>query len=130
MEVASGFGEFFKKKRWELGLTLREFCRINGFDPGNISKIERGLIAPPQSRGRRLDYAKALGIKEGTDDWLEFCDLAATSIGKIPADIVSNHDLLNALPVLFRSIRVKGEDPEGEKENLKKLVESIRRQLR
>lgn len=130
MKVASGFGEFFKKKRRNLGLTLREFCRINGLDPGNISKIERGLIAPPQSRERRLNYAKALGIKEGTDDWLEFCDLAATSIGKIPSDIVSNHELLNALPILFRSIRVKGEDPEAEEENLKKLVESIRKQLR
>lgn len=130
MEVASGFGEFFKKKRRDLGLTLREFCRLNGFDPGNISKIERGLIAPPQSREKRLDYAKALGIKEGTDDWLEFCDLAATSIGKIPSDIVSNHELLNALPILFRSIRVKGEDPEVEEANLKKIVESIRKQLR
>jgi transcriptional regulator with XRE-family HTH domain len=130
MEVASGFGEFFKKKRRDLGLTLREFCRINGFDPGNISKIERGLFAPPQSREKRLDYGKALGIKEGTDDWLEFCDLAATSIGKIPSDIVSNHELMNALPVLFRSIRGKGEDPEAEEDKLKKLVESIRKQLR
>ena len=42
MEVASGFGEFFKKKRRDLGLTLREFCRLNGFDPGNISKIKEG----------------------------------------------------------------------------------------
>jgi transcriptional regulator with XRE-family HTH domain len=130
MEVASGFGEFFKKRRRDLGLTLREFCRLNGFDPGNISKIERGLIAPPQSREKRLDYAKALGIKEGTDDWLEFCDLAATSIGKIPSDIVSNHELLNALPILFRSIRVKGEDQEVEEDNLKKIIESIRKQLR
>ena len=130
MEVASGFGEFFKKKRRDLGLTLREFCRLNGFDPGNISKIERGFIAPPQSREKRLDYAKALGIKEGTDDWLEFCDLAATSIGKIPSDIVSNHELLNALPILFRSIRGKGEDPEAEEDNLKKIVESIKKQLR
>jgi transcriptional regulator with XRE-family HTH domain len=130
MEVAIGFGEFFKKKRRDLGLTLREFCRINGFDPGNISKIERGLFAPPQSREKRLDYAKALGIKEGTDDWLEFCDLAATSIGKIPSDFVSNHELMNALPVLFRSIRGKGEDPEAEEDKLRKLVESIRKQLR
>ncbi len=125
-EVHPGFGEFFKQKRRELGLTLREFCRINGFDPGNVSKIDRGLLPAPQSKGLRLTYASALGIEEGTDDWLRFCDLAATSVGKIPPDISSDAELMNALPVLFRSIRNKDLE-EGE---LRKLIESIRQELR
>lgn len=124
--VHPSFGEFFKQKRRELGLTLREFCRINGFDPGNISKIERGLLPAPQSKERRSAYARALGIKEGTDDWLEFCDLATTSVGKIPPDIASDAELMNALPVLFRSIRNKDLDTE----DLEKLIKSIRRELR
>lgn len=126
MAINKNFGKFFKKKRIELGLTLRKFCRSNGFDPGNISKLERGLLSPPQTGGKRLEYAEALGIKESTDDWLTFCDLAATSVGKIPQDIASDEEVLSALPILFRSIRRKS----LEEEDLKKLVESVRRELR
>lgn len=127
MAIAKTFGNFFNIKRRELGLTLREFCRKNGFDPGNLSKIERGLLPPPQLKKKRLEYAKALDIKEGTDDWLEFCDLATISVGKIPSYIVSNDELMNAVPILFRSIRGK---KDIEKEDLEKLIETIRRELR
>ena len=125
MAIANSFGSFFKQKRRGLGLTLREFCRINGFDPGNLSKIERGLLPPPQTPGILIKYASALEIKEGTDDWLLFCDLAATSAGKLPPDMVTNEQIINALPVLFRTARRKTLD----EEELKKLVNSIKREL-
>jgi transcriptional regulator with XRE-family HTH domain len=125
MAIAQTFGNFFKKKRIEQGLTLREFCRVNEMDPGNISKIERGLLPPPQTKEILLRYAEALEIREGTDDWLLFCDLAITSAGKIPPDIVSNHEVMNALPLLFRTVR---KEKLGEKE-LERLVESVRREL-
>jgi transcriptional regulator with XRE-family HTH domain len=126
MAIAKSFGELFKSRRIGNGLTLREFCRINGFDPGNVSKIERGLFQPPQSKEMLLKYAVALGIKEGQEDWLTFCDLAITSAGKIPDDIVSNQELMNALPVLFRTVRNKKLNEEG----LGKLIKSIKRELR
>jgi transcriptional regulator with XRE-family HTH domain len=126
MAISKSFGELFKTKRISNGLTLREFCRINGLDPGNVSKIERGLFQPPQSKEMLLKYATALGIKEGSEDWLSFCDLAITSAGKIPDDIVSNQELMNALPVLFRTVRNKKLDEEG----LGKLIKSIKRELR
>lgn len=122
----SNFGEFFSAKRKELGKTLREFCRENGFDPGNISKIERGVSAPPQSHEKRRQYAAALNIREGSDDWLEFCDLASISTGKIPQDIVSDKELLAAVPILFRSIRKDGVD----KEKIDALLNAIKRELR
>jgi transcriptional regulator with XRE-family HTH domain len=126
MGIAKSFGNFFKQKRIERGVTLREFCRVHGFDAGNISRLERGLMVPPQTRDKRLEYARALGIEEGTDDWLTFCDLAATSAGKIPNDIASDEEVLNALPILFRSIRRKSLD----KSDLEKLVTTVRRELR
>ncbi len=126
MAVSTSFGDFFKRRRRELGLTLREFCRVNGFDPGNVSKIERGILAPPQTKEKRLDYAKALGIEEGSDDWLDFCDLASMSAGKIPADIATDKNLLNALPVLFRTARSNDID----EDTLRKLIESIRQELK
>jgi transcriptional regulator with XRE-family HTH domain len=125
MAVSRNFGNFFKQRRRELGVTLREFCRINGFDPGNISKLERGLLPPPSAKEKRLQYANALGIREGTDDWLTFCDLATTSAGKIPQDIASDKEVMNALPVLFRTIRRRSLD----EKDLRKLIDSIRREL-
>ena len=126
MVIAKTFGDLFKLKRIEKGSTLREFCRINGFDPGNVSKIERGLFQPPQSKEMLSKYAAALGIEEGSEDWLAFCDLAIISAGKIPEDIVTNEELMNALPVLFRTVRDKTLDEEC----LEKLIKSIKRELR
>ena len=126
MAIAKAFGDLFKIKRIEKGLTLREFCRINGFDPGNVSKIERGLFQPPQSKEMLSKYAAALGIEEGSEDWLAFCDMAIISAGKIPEDVVTNEELMNALPVLFRTVRDKTLDEEG----LEKLIKSIKRELR
>ena len=84
------FGEFFKERRLELGLTLREFCRVNGFDPGNISKLERGILPPPHGEELRIRYAEALGIEKGSDDWLKFFDYAAAGTGQVPEDICND----------------------------------------
>jgi transcriptional regulator with XRE-family HTH domain len=126
METTHNFGDFFNSKRRSLCLTLREFCRNNNFDPGNISKLERNLIPAPASKEKRLEYANALGIKEGSEEWLVFCDFAAASAGKIPDDIVLDRELLDALPVLFRSIRNKDVD----EEDLKKIIKSVKKELR
>ena len=120
------FGGFFKKKRIESGLTLREFCRRNGFDPGNISRLERGILAPPKSEETKTRYADALGIKKGTDDWLEFCDHAAAESGKLPDDISEDEYLLKHLPVLFRTIR----DAKLSEEEIRKLIDIVRKELK
>jgi transcriptional regulator with XRE-family HTH domain len=122
----TNFEELFSAKRKALGKTLREFCRENGFDAGNISKIERGILTPPQSKEKRLQYASALGIKKGSDDWLEFCDLATISAGKIPAGIVSDKELMAEVPILFRSIRKEG----VEKAKIQELLEALKKELR
>jgi len=124
MKKGAAFGDFFKRKRMDLGLTLREFCRNNGFDAGNISKIERGLARAPQSSEIKAKYAAALGIKEGTDDWLTFFDLAATDLGQIPDDLKGDERLLKSLPLLFRTMR--GGEPS--EEELKKLIEALRKE--
>ena len=126
MVVYTSFGEFFKRKRIETGLTLREFCKEKGLDAGNISKIERGLIAPPKSEGVREKYAKVLGIEKSSDDWLTFCDLASAASGTIPSDIKEDERLMRALPLFFRTIR----DSKNAEHNLKKLVNYIREQLK
>jgi len=99
------FGEFFKKKRLKIGKTLRQFCLENGLDPGNISKIERGILPPPQSRGKLEHYANCLGIVEGSDEWLEFFDIARTDIGRIPEEILADRNIVAKLPLVFRTLK-------------------------
>jgi len=64
-----------------------------------------------------------LGIKEGTDDWLTFFDLAAADLGQLPEDLKGDERLLKSLPLLFRTVRA-GELSE---EELKKLIEALRK---
>jgi len=101
------FGELFKQLRIKRGLTLRQFCEEYSFDPGNISKLERGILPAPQAGEKLKAYAKALNIKMGTDEYLEFFDLAAVSNKNFHVKNISDQDLLNRLPVLFRTIDKK-----------------------
>jgi transcriptional regulator with XRE-family HTH domain len=112
-----------KKLRMERGLTLREFCNAHGFDPGNYSRLERGLFPPPSREELLEKYAIALGLTRGSDAWLEFFDLAAACRGEIPSDILSDEELLGKLPVVFRTLR--GSPVPIAK--LDKLVEKIRK---
>jgi transcriptional regulator with XRE-family HTH domain len=117
------FGSYFKEMRIKRRVTLRLFCETFGFDPGNISKLERGLLPPPQSKEKLEQYAQALGLRRGNSAWHEFFDLAAASRGQIPEEILADDRLVKKLPVLFRTLR-------GEKvpeKKLDELIETIRR---
>ena len=118
-----GFGGFFKACRIKAGLTLRAFCQEYGFDPGNISKLERGRMPPPASEEKLAEYAVALGITRGSDEWYEFFDRAAAERGRIPADLLSDEELLGKMPVLFRTLRGQKYD----KSKLDDLIKRIRR---
>ena len=120
--MSDAFGAFFAKIRRErLGVSLREFCNEHGFDAGNISKLERGKLPPPRSREKLERYASALGLKEGSDEWLEFFDLAAASRGEVPPDIMREEEVVEQLPILFRTLR--GESvPDEQLEELIRLI--------
>src|SRR5262245_3661456 len=92
--TAKQFGNFFRQHREVLGLSLREFCRRNGFEPGNVSRLERGLLAPPQAPEILESYAKALKLESESRDWNTSFDLAATETGRLPKEIVENPTIL------------------------------------
>jgi transcriptional regulator with XRE-family HTH domain len=117
------FGEFFRSLRAKRGLSLREFCLANKLDAGNISRLERGLMQPPESREKLEQYAAILRIKKGSDDWYTFFDLAAAERGKIPDDVLSDRAVVESLPVLFRTLRGQRVDSE----DLADLVDRIRK---
>ena len=120
-EDALTFGEFFKKKRIGLRKTLREFCREHELDPGNISKLERGRVQPPQNKEILLKYAGYLQL-DG-DERQTFHDLAAIGANRIPEDL-TEAEVAKRLPLFFRTIRGKDFSEEKLRELAKKIAES------
>ena len=118
------FGEFIKKRRIEKGLGLREFCKQIEMDASNWSKVERGVLSPPQDDEKLRNIAQALGIKFGSNEWKEMKDLANIDAGIIPADILSDRQVLDSLPMFFRTIRSEKPTPE----ELDKLINIIRKE--
>lgn len=114
------FGEYVRELRIRRKLTLRAFCRKLKIDPGNWSKIERGLLVPPKSRVVLAEIAKVLNLKEDSEEWYTLFDLAA--ISHIPREIVEKDDILDKLPVFFRTLR--GEKPT--EEELKTLIKLLK----
>ena len=121
--MVTNFGALLKHHRLANGKTLREFCLEHDFDPGNYSRLERGLFPPPQSHELLEKYARALGLTPGSDEWLKFFDTAAVERGQIPADLMSDADVVKKLPLLFRTMRAK----QVSGDNLDDLIDRIRR---
>jgi transcriptional regulator with XRE-family HTH domain len=117
------FGNLMKTLRQKTGKTMRDFCLENHLDPGNYSRLERGMFPPPQSEELLAKYAKALGIIRGSDDWLMFFDTAAACRGQVPKDLLDDDELLAKLPALYRTLRGTKVSPD----KLDELIEKIRR---
>ena len=109
------FGSFVRKRRIELGMTLRRLSRKTGQDVGNLSRIERGKLAPPKPERKLKRLADALEISD-EEALREFYDLAHVSRGEVPTDILSDKELAGKLPLVFRTMR-------GDKLSRKKLTE-------
>lgn len=116
------FASYFKALRTERRITLRAFCEAAGADPGNISRMERGGMIPPQDRLILTRYANALGLAEGSDEWYQFFDLAAADRGMIPQDLMENAELVKKLPAFFRTLR--GQKPT--EDELRKVLHKIK----
>lgn len=98
------FGAHIKALRQKKGLTLRDFCLQHGFDPGNHSKMERGLFPPPVSEAILEHFADALDLAFGSPERQELFDLAAAGRGQLPRDLTDD-EVLAKLPVLFQGLR-------------------------
>ncbi len=116
------FGGFVKDLRMKKSLTLREFCRISHLDPSNWSKIERGLFPPPKSKRLLHEIAMVLDLDEGSEDYTTIIDLAA--IAFIPTELLSDQQVIEKLPVFFRTVR--GEKPN--REELEGLIDLLKKE--
>jgi transcriptional regulator with XRE-family HTH domain len=117
------FGEFIKENRIEKGLSLREFCKRIEVDASNWSKIERGLLAPPQEEEKLKKIAQVLDIKPKSPVWEEMKDKANIDAGIIPEDMRTDEKVMNSLPMFFRTLRSEKPTPE----ELDRLIDMIRK---
>ena len=122
--MVNAYGEYFKARRLALGLTLRKFCVKHGVNPGNLSRMERGVTTPP-SQEKLPEYARMLELKPGTREWDDFIDLAAAGRGEFPKPLLSDAEVVKHLPVIFRALR-EGEDRD---ELFRKMVQMVRKNL-
>jgi len=116
------FGEFIKSLRIERDIGLREFCRCLSIDASNWSKVERGILAPPQDIDKLNQIAEVLNIDKDSELYHELTDKASIAAGIIPKDILSDQETLNSLPMFFRTVRSEKPTPE----ELEKLIRKIR----
>jgi transcriptional regulator with XRE-family HTH domain len=121
MEENATFGAWLKGQRTLKRLTLRAFAQKAEIDPGNLSRYERGVLAPPQDEMVLGRIGAALGLRPGSREWKEMVDLAAIGAGRIPPDIARDPRLLGALPILFRAVKGK----KLSRENLIRLAQRI-----
>lgn len=117
--VSKMFGVLFKELRLKNGFTLRSYCRNFDEDPPYISRLERGLTAPPTSMEHLKKMALSFDLQEGSDEWEDFLMNASVSAGKIPESIMSNEEVLSHLPLLLRTV-------DGRKIGAKKIAKLIK----
>lgn len=118
----NNFGNVLKSLRIETGLSLREICKLTGYDPSNWSKIERGKMFPPSDIKVLAKWAKILELKK-EKDVQNFIDQAVIAQGMIPNDVLSDKDIVDHLPAFFRTLRNK----KPTKEEVEKMIEIIKK---
>lgn len=114
------FGSLLVKLRTENNLSIREVCKLVGYDPSNWSKIERGLISPPSEEKTLKLWARILKIEK--EKIQNFIDDAQIAQGIIPDDILNKAEMLELMPAFFRTVRNK----KPTKEDLDALVNLIK----
>lgn len=116
------FGEMVRAKRKNMRLGLREFALRAEVDASNLSKMERGLIPPPQDHDLLGRICGALELEPGSDECTRLTDQAAAERGEIPKDLMEDEELLARLPVLLRTVKNK----RPTEEQMDQLIEIIR----
>lgn len=120
--MEEAFGRYLRALRLERGIGLREFCLRVGVDPSNYSKLERGLLGPPDEE--RLGVLEsALDVEPGSEHSRELRRLAALGCGSIPPAVMSDRRLAGKLPLFFRTLEGEAVD----EDKLEEVIAMIRK---
>jgi transcriptional regulator with XRE-family HTH domain len=120
MAMNNEFGELLKEFRLALGVGQSEFSKMIGMKPSNLNAVEHGRRKPPESPDKLREMAIALGLEEGSENWMRFVDAAARVADELPVD-VRHMTQRRLLPVLLRTI----DDRQMSDEELAKLIAAL-----
>lgn len=100
-------GEALRYRRKELGIGLREFCKLIDMDPANYARIEttdpdRLRIPSELILGK---IAGALQIAQGTEAWERLLAYRDAAQGRFPDELLSSTEFRKALPRFFHQLR-------------------------
>jgi transcriptional regulator with XRE-family HTH domain len=120
------FGEYLRACRLKAGMGLRTFAEAAGMKPSNVSAIEYGRPAPPQSEAVLRRMADALGLPLASEERRRLAYLAVKhKVGALPPDVAAFAGRTPGIPVLLRTI----ENKRLSKADLKRLTEYVDAQL-
>ena len=120
------FGEYLRACRLKAGMGLRTFAEAAGMKPSNVSAIEYGRQAPPQSEAVLRRMADALGLPLASEERRRLADLSVKhKPGALPPDVAAFAGRTPGIPVLLRTI----ENKRLSKADLKRLTEYVDAQL-
>lgn len=111
-------GPLVKRLRIEKRITLRDLAERMELDPGNYSRVERGVFAPPP-REKLDEILQFLEVGESQRE--EILDRADVERGILPTDLQQDEVLVRELPILFRAVR------RGDREALDQFIEAVRK---
>jgi len=114
------FGQVLRQLRLAAGYGLRQFAKMIGELPSNLSATETGARPPWRDMEKLRTVASALALEEGSADWDKFF-LSARRPNTLPADMERMLDReLNVLAL--RTI----DEKQLSDDQLRALVEHIR----
>ena len=123
---AESFGAYLRSLRLKAGYGLRKFAARVGYQPSNLSNLERGKLRPPRDPERLEELADALGLAEGSAERDKFFDLAREARdAPLPADLEGYARKRKAVAVLLRAAR----DKQLTDQDLEAVVEHINKHL-
>lgn len=114
------FGPYLKQLRLERRITLRDFAKRSRQDVGYLSRVERGVITPPQHPEALENIAEALEIESGGPQWANLVDYSAVDNANVPDDLMRRKPVTDILPFCFAKFRNMSD------ENLQKFIQSLR----
>ena len=115
--ASADFGKYLKGLRKASGKAARIVALEAGMQPSNYSRLEYGVLNPPQVRSKLDRLAKAVGVTDSRSEMARFYDLAAAANKSVPLDLADIISRDEAVPLMLRTI--------GNKKLTKQEIEEI-----
>jgi transcriptional regulator with XRE-family HTH domain len=116
------FGDVLRELRLAAGYGLRQFAKLVGELPSNLSATERNSRPPPRTMDKLRIWASALALEEGSTAWDRFF-IAARRPDALPQEV----ERLTSRPLNLAALRTI-DAMELSDDQLEALIEHIKKE--